>query len=640
MDDVKRRNSFDQHGAKRQAPQGEEFYVLDDVFDAINHGDGGDPASGEPDAAEENSGLMYAEPTDDGIEELEPEECPELDFSRPRKKRKKGRIILVSVLALIVAVFGGGFFYLRSLMNNPASLFPQQEVLTVSGTPSPAPDAPASPSPSPTIDPYAALEQQADLSMMKNIVNVMLIGVDYAEERETWSGKDGLSAAHADVMIVLAVNFDENRADLISLPRDIYAKIPGVDGIYKLNASLDCGGGRLAPDGAGFKKVCEAAEWMLGGIPVDYYYAVTMPAVKQLVDAIGGVDFDLDVTFKMQGRSYQEGFQHMDGQAVLDYLRVRKAGTGLSKNETGDANRVNRQKKMLVAIFQKIKDAGLMTKIPDLLSAFDGQLYTNCTTSQTAALALYGYNMPKENIGMHSMSGSTKNLYTWNFCFPNPKTRREIIKSVYGVDVTDLRDCTKEYATYLYYSKVAEQSLDTCKALTSYVAELIAADDLLPEFTPEPTLPPDVTPGPSDPTPIIIGPDTPTPDPSTGIVDDGAIVDGAGGMRPSLVSGFLSRSVPSDDIRRYSDEQRAVYFAYLAAYDECASALKSANAQAKKYLSGDAGGMSDHEIRLENACDTLQSAAELVASTFNYGKTLKWDITPLAKTNEIYVDFR
>ena len=147
MDDVKRRNSFDQHGAKRQAPQGEEFYVLDDVFDAINHEDGGDPASGESDAAEENSGLMYAEPTDDGIEELEPEECPELDFSRPRKKRKKGRIILVSVLALIVAVFGGGFFYLRSLMNNPASLFPQQEVLTVSGTPSPAPDAPASPSP-------------------------------------------------------------------------------------------------------------------------------------------------------------------------------------------------------------------------------------------------------------------------------------------------------------------------------------------------------------------------------------------------------------------------------------------------------------------------------------------------------------
>ena len=50
--------------------------------------------------------------------------------------------------------------------------------------------------------------------------------------------------------------------------------------------------------------------------------------------------------------------------------------------------------------------------------------------------------------------------------------------------------------------------------------------------------------------------------------------------------------------------------------------------------------MSDHEIRLENACDALQSAAELVASTFNYGKTLKWDITPLAKTNEIYVDFR
>ena len=51
------------------------------------------------------------------------------------------------------------------------------------------------------------------------------------------------------------------------------------------------------------KKLLKPFVTWLGGIPVDHYYAVTMPAVKELVDAIGGVDYRLDVSFTMQGRT-------------------------------------------------------------------------------------------------------------------------------------------------------------------------------------------------------------------------------------------------------------------------------------------------------------------------------------------------
>ena len=225
-----------------------------------------------------------------------------------------------------------------------------ESVATAALTPAPSAGPTDEPTPSPTIDPYTELQQQADTSIMKNILNVAFIGVDYAEERLSgYGGKAEDNAFHADVILVLAINFDENRVDMISIPRDTYAKIPGVKGIYKINASLDCGGGLFAENGAGFEKVCDAASWMLGDIPVDYYYAVTMPAVKQLVDAVGGVDYDLELDFKMQGRTYQKGQQHMDGQAVLDYLRVRK-----NVVSSGDNNRVNRQKKMLVALFQSM----------------------------------------------------------------------------------------------------------------------------------------------------------------------------------------------------------------------------------------------------------------------------------------------
>lgn len=383
---------------------------------------------------------------------------------------------------------------------------------SVTQTPEPV----VTPVPEPTASPLPIeqLYEMADTSMMQDIVNILLIGVDYAEERLTWNGK---KEWHSDVMMVLSVNFDENRADLISLPRDTYAKIPGVDGIYKLNASINCGGGLYKDDGtfnpAGLEKVCEAAEWMLGGIPVDYYYCVTMTSLKSLVDAFGGLDYDLDVSFRIQGRSYVKGLQHMDGQAVLDYCRVRKAGNGLPSNEQGDANRVNRQKRILIAFFDHMKKNNLITKIPDVIKAFQGELFTNCTLSQTSALALFAYNLDKENIGMYSMGGTQASLFQWNFVFTDQSNRVDIIQKVYGVAATQYRQYTLKYGRYRWCSMLYDQYIDLCEPLRKYVQTLIDEDDLLPEFTstPEPTETPEPSEEPTK-TPSAEPTKEPTPD--------------------------------------------------------------------------------------------------------------------------------
>lgn len=397
-------------------------------------------------------------------------------------------------------------------------------------TPTAAPEA----TPAPTEDPYERLTEMADLSMMKDTINILLIGVDFSEERLTWNGK---KEWHSDVMIVLSVNFAENRADLISLPRDTYAEIPGVKGIYKLNAAINCGGGLYNEDGsvniAGLEKVCDAAEWMLGGIPVDYYYAVTMTSLKSLVDAFGGLDYDLDISFKIQGRSYQKGMQHMDGQAVLDYCRVRKTVNGLSASDAGDANRVNRQKRILVAFFEHMKKNNMIARIPDILAAFQGELFTNCTPAQTAALAMFAYNLDRDNIGLYSMSGNQKSLFQWNFVFTNQENRVKIIKNVYGVDVKEYPKYTLKYGQYRWGCMLYDQYLPLCTDLQKYVQKLIDEDDKLPETaeaTEEPTATPETTPdGNADP--------TATPDPiniTVSIVwDDG---DDDAGKRPSEVS--------------------------------------------------------------------------------------------------------
>ena len=349
--------------------------------------------------------------------------------------------------------------------------------------------APATPTefiatPAPTDDPYSALEKVADTSMMDGIVNILFIGVDYEAARiDKWVGKEG-NAFHSDVMIVCAVNFNENRVDLISLPRDTYANIPDVKGVYKLNAALNCGTdgtnyGLFCEHGEGFQKVCEAAEWMLGGIPVDYYYAVTMESVKQIVDIVGGVWYNLEGNFDNGGRYYKAGFQFMDGQACLDYMRVRKAGHG--QLATGDSNRVNRQKNMMVAIFKKMKEENMVLKVPEIIDAFDGALFTNCTPEQTAALALFGYKLNPDNIGAHSMGGDSATLFGWNFVITNQTERVKLIQEVYGVDVKTYPKYTLAYARYTWCKMLEDTYMDICDPLKSYVQRLIDADDAPPD---------------------------------------------------------------------------------------------------------------------------------------------------------------
>ncbi len=371
-----------------------------------------------------------------------------------KKRSKKRKAILFSVLGVLLVGIITGVVLIEQILTDPLSQFDTiKEQMTV------VPGEEATPTPEPllTIDENVAgaSENKAndeqtleDLDMIKDgIINVMLIGVDYSDERltEEWiDGGKGKTDFHADVMMVIAINTIENRVDMISMPRDTWAEIPGVEGIYKMNASLDCGGGY--PEG--LYKVCETAEWMLGGdIPIDYYYAVTMPVVKELVDAtVGLVEYDVEMDFTMGEREYEAGVQMLNGQGVLDYMRVRK-----DIPESGDQNRVDRQKEMLIAIFETMKQKDLLSQLPAIVESFNGKMETNTTLAQTAALASFAYSLPTDNIYMHTMGGSyTKMFDQFNYTFTDQENRVEIIEEVYGLTVPENEEYTYAAASSMW----------------------------------------------------------------------------------------------------------------------------------------------------------------------------------------------
>ena len=311
----------------------------------------------------------------------------------------------------------------------------------------PAPEPAATAAPETKADPTTAPVQE----VQDNIVNILLMGIDAYEDGGTTSG----SEPHTDVMMVVAVNFDKNRVDLITLPRDTFTTAPGLHGFYKLNGVFNAGGGMKDMEG-GFALTRRAAEIWLGGITIPYYYAVDFQAVVDIVDAIGGIDYDVDQRFTAyrlvngktmtdSGKVYDVGMHHLDGNAVLQYLRIRHEADGL------DSSRTARQRRMMVAIFNKLKTEGKMSQIPELINAATSGIYTNTSLSQTTTLANYAMTkIEPDQIQTRSIYGDIWYQHYFKYCFVDQQNRINVIKEVYGIDAEPIGVNTPQFENWLY----------------------------------------------------------------------------------------------------------------------------------------------------------------------------------------------
>ena len=349
----------------------------------------------------------------------------------PRKKMTKaGKIVLFSLLALLVAGVGIGLkFYID--VTNPAALFQEDPQPTLA--PAPTPEGTlspgSSPTPSPTPDPQAQLLSQADLEFMKNRVNILVLGIDESTERANWG------SFRTDTMILVTIDFATNDVHMVSVPRDSYVKIANSDGkvitknglpqFAKINSAFPTGGGAQKN---GYEYAMGTVSYLLGGIPIHYYLGFNMNVVKEVVNAMGGVDYNVDVEVNMNGRQLHPGMQHMDGQAVLDYARQRKGSS--------DIARVDRQQRIIMAIFQQLKSTGQIQNLPQIYTAVEQNIQTNLSFKQITSLALLALQMDQSQLYKHTVDGEFLNMYTVSYWGVNTSKLDKLIKEVFGISVS------------------------------------------------------------------------------------------------------------------------------------------------------------------------------------------------------------
>ena len=274
------------------------------------------------------------------------------------KKNNALRIVLIVVAVILVGAIGSGV-WLIAYVSNPKNAFSELEEtrkVDLVAPPEPTPEPTATPeqtdealTPEPTATPEPEMTQP-DYDFEKKRVNILLLGADSSTER--------ISAGmnfRTDTMILVTVDFDNKDVDMISIPRDSYMRINKGGKFNKINAAFTFGGGAQKD---GYAYAMNTVSDLLG-VKIDYYVGFGMNVVKDVVNAMGGVDYDVDIAFTLCGRETKTGMQHMDGQQVLDYCRWRKGGRG-------DVDRVDRQQRMLFKIFETMLATNQVKNIPDI----------------------------------------------------------------------------------------------------------------------------------------------------------------------------------------------------------------------------------------------------------------------------------
>lgn len=181
------------------------------------------------------------------------------------------------------------------------------------------------------------------------------------------------TTSRSDVNMLVTVNPTTHQILMTSIPRDYYVQLPGISGEYydKLtHAGLygaDCSMNTLS---------------QLFGIDIDYYAKVNFTTLRDMVNALGGVDLDSRYEFTtISGEYFVEGMNYgVDGSSALAFARERY------NLPNGDNDRVINQQIVLKAIINKCMSPAILTGYMGIMDSLSDSFETSLSQQQISSL--------------------------------------------------------------------------------------------------------------------------------------------------------------------------------------------------------------------------------------------------------------
>ncbi|MBS4456647.1 LCP family protein [Tuanshanicoccus lijuaniae] len=200
------------------------------------------------------------------------------------------------------------------------------------------------------VSPMTMTVKAAELKPM----SILLLGTDTGA-----LGRD--EVGRSDVLMVMTINPKTGRATITSIPRDTYVEIVGRGFMDKINHAYAFGGAEMSM--ATVNKFFE--------MNLNHYIVVNMAGIKQIVDAVGGIDVTPPTSFEISGYTFIAGEKtHINGEQALAYARERYTSGG-------DYARQERQREIIQAVIAKAGKAGSIFNLKEILSAMNQNVKTD-----------------------------------------------------------------------------------------------------------------------------------------------------------------------------------------------------------------------------------------------------------------------
>ncbi len=277
--------------------------------------------------------------------------------------------------------------------------------------------------------------------------NILLLGVDSNGE-----GTDPFEGTRTDTIILMNIDPRTKSLNAISIPRDSKVYLPGEHGVQKINAAHAIGG-----IGMTIKTIEDTL-----GVKIDRYVMVHDQAVREIVDALGGVDIYVEKNMHYNDYSgklfinLQKGNNHLNGKEVVGYLRFRH-------DPLGDIGRTQRQQWFLRGLMEALKKPETLAKLPEIINVAKKYVKTNMSfyeLSQYAGLAKH-LDMDKVEIAM--LPGAPNKKGYISYWILDPEKTQEVVDRLIYREKVNPSEINAQIKAGIMYSDGNEEEANLIK---------------------------------------------------------------------------------------------------------------------------------------------------------------------------------
>ncbi len=245
--------------------------------------------------------------------------------------------------------------------------------------------------------------------------------------------------SNSDVNIILTANLNTKQILMISTPRDYYVPLS------ISNGSND----KLTHAGGYGIDVSVDTLAMLYEVDIDDYVKVNFTGFKKIIDELGGITVNSDYAFSIDGHSFVQGENELDGEEALYFARERHAFLD------GDRQRGRNQMAVIEAMIQKAISEETLKNYKEILNAVSDSMITSMSQERIGELVQFQLNdMSSWNVVTYDLngfdgagvtySGGSQELYVM---YPDEESlaqAKEYLRQIYAGETVVIEPITTE----------------------------------------------------------------------------------------------------------------------------------------------------------------------------------------------------